>query len=399
MTYPTPKLPILDWGTFSGTRLSATPCLLTNPASQFTNSGRASILLALETLGIGPGDKVLVPTYHCPTMIAPISSRGAQPIFYPLNDVGAPNLEWIKKEAIQGVRAILVAHFFGLPQPLATVRQWCDQQGVRLIEDCAHALFGTSDGRAIGCWGDLAIASLTKFLPAPEGGCLVNNTASGFRLPLHRPNLKSQIKAGFDIIHAGVNHGRLNGLGTFMHGLFRVFKLFKKKKNNPDRPPDPSSPVGFTIDVDQSHQALTSPSRWIAQHACRERIVSHRRKHYIILAQALSGMVGMHPLRPDLPVDCAPYVFPLWVDQPDPGYAELRRLAFPVSRWDWLWPTVSNIEEDAGIKWSHHVLQLACHQDLTPDELHQMVDTLKRIYAPKIVESVSTSSRINPLTQ
>lgn len=400
MTYPIPRLPVLDWKTFSGTRLSATPCLLTHPNTQFTTSGRASILLALEMLGVGPGDKVLVPTYHCPTMIAPIVARGAQAVFYPLDSDGAPKLDWIKQESTQGVRAILVAHFFGLPQSLAAVRQWCDQQGVRLIEDCAHALFGVSDDRAIGCWGDLAIASLTKFLPVPEGGCLVNNTVPGPIPLLHRPNLVSQIKADFDIIHAGVNHGRLKGLGTFMRGLFRVSGLLFKKKNLPqDLPADPSPPVGFTIDSAQSHRALTYASRWIAQHAPRERIVSRRREHYIFFARELSGLAGLHPLRLSLPADCAPYVFPLWVDDPDPGYAELRRLAFPVSRWDWLWPTVSNIEDDSGIKWSHHVLQLACHQDLTPDELQQMVDTLKRIYAPQAVESVSISSRIRPFTQ
>ncbi|WP_366834226.1 DegT/DnrJ/EryC1/StrS family aminotransferase [Rhodoferax sp.] len=387
MHHPTPRLPVLDWGTFSGPRVSATPCVLTHPSTQFTQSGRASILLALEMLEIGPGDTVLVPTYHCPTMIAPIVSRGAQPVFYPLDSTGAPNLEWINQDKTQGVRAILVAHFFGLPQPLTAVRQWCDQQGVRLIEDCAHALFGTSDDRAVGYWGDLAIASLTKFLPVPEGGCLLNNTLLAPFPELHQPKPKSQVKAGFDILHAGINHGRLNGLGTLMRSLFGVLSLFKKKPLHQPPPTESSSPAGFTIDVAQSHQGLTYPSRWIANHAPRERIVLRRRANYLVLAQALSGLRGMHPLRPDLPAKCAPYVFPLWVDHPDPGYGELRRMAFPVSRWDWLWPTVSKLPNDSGIQWSHHILQLACHQDLTPAELEEMISTLKRMYVPKAVES------------
>ena len=119
----------------------------------------------------------------------------------------------------------------------------------------------------------------------------------------------------------------------------------------------------------------------MAGHAPHERIVSHRRANYLFFAQALYGLAGMHPLHPDLPENCAPYVFPLWVDQPDPGYAELRHLEFPVSRWDRLWPGVPTIEDDSGIRWSRHVLQLACHQDLTPDELKQMVKTVKQVYA------------------
>ena len=382
MTYPIPRLPALDWKTFSGSAASVIPCLMTRTETHFTQSGRASILLALEMLGIGPGDKVLVPTYHCPTMIAPIVSRGAQPVFYTLDSDGGPKLEWLKHQATQGIRAILVAHFFGLPQPLAAMRQWCNQQGVHLIEDCAHALFGTSDDRAIGCWGDLAIASLTKFLPVPEGGCLVNNMAPGPIPPLSRPNATSQLKAGFDIIHAGVNYGRLKGLGALVRSMYGLLGMFKNKNLLQDHSTAPSPANGFTIDIKQSHRALTYASRWMAQNVPLERIVARRREHYIFFARALSGVPGLHPLRSSLPENCVPYIFPLWVDQPDPGYAELRRLEFPVSRWDRLWPTVSAIGEDFGIKWSHHILQLACHQDLTPDELQKMVDTLKRIYAP-----------------
>lgn len=382
MVYPIPRLPVLDWTTFSGTKLSAIPCLLAHPNNQFTNSGRASILLALEMLGIGRRDKVLVPTYHCPTMIAPIVAVGAIPIFYPLNANGAPRLDWIKRANSIDVRALLVAHFFGLPQPLADVREWCNQNGVRLIEDCAHALFGASDDRAIGSWGDLSIASLTKFLPVPEGGCLVANITLPPIPSLRRPSAISQLKAGFDIVHAGANHGRLKGLGILISGLYDFLGKFKRKNwvKSHEIKSDPSVSEGFTIDTVQSHRTLTHASRWIACHASRERIVSGRREKYAFFTHAFSGLAGMHPLLPDLPINCAPYVFPLWVDHPDPGYSELRRLEFPVSRWDRLWPKVAVIEGDCGIDWSRHVLQLACHQDLTSDELQRMVNTVKQIY-------------------
>lgn len=382
MVYPIPRLPVLDWTTFSGTKLSATPCLLTHPKSEFTNSGRASILLALEMLGIGRGDKVLVPTYHCPTMIAPIVAVGATPVFYPLDASGAPRLDWIKRENTIDVRAFLVAHFFGLPQPLAEVREWCNQRSVRLIEDCAHALFGSSDGRAIGSWGDLSIASLTKFLPVPEGGCLVANMPLGSIPALHQASAIGQIKASFDIVHSGANHGRLKGLGILITGFYNFLGKFKRKNLvEPQKiPNDLSVSEGFTIDTVQSHRTLTLACRWIARHAPRERIVSGRREKYLYFTHAFSGLAGMHPLLPVLPTNCAPYVFPLWVNQPDPGYAELRRLEFPVSRWDRLWPTIPIIEDDSGIDWSRHVLQIACHQDLTSDELQRMVDTLKQVY-------------------
>ena len=390
MTFPVPRLPVLDWNILSGARSSVIPCLLTLPGARFTNSGRASILLALEMLGVGLADKVLVPTYHCPTMIAPIVALGAQPVFYPIDGDGAPKLDWIIRQQFQGVRAILVAHFFGLPQPLAEIRQWCDRQGVRLIEDCAHALFGRTDDRAIGSWGDLSIASLTKFLPVPEGGCLVNNMVPTPIPMLHRPNPMNQVRAAFDIIHNSANHGRLKRLGALTRGLHGFLGKLRHKSPLLQRQGRPSPADGFTIDVAQSHRALTYASRWIARYAPRDRVVARRREHYTFFARELSGLAGLRPLRSTLPENCAPYVFPLWVDHPDPGYAELRRLEFPVSRWDRLWPTVPTVEEDSGIEWSHHILQLACHQDLQPDELQKMVDTLTRLYASKVVTSSPT---------
>ena len=111
-----------------------------------------------------------------------------------------------------------------------------------------------------------------------------------------------------------------------------------------------------------------------------QRNVQRRREHYQALTHATSGRRRIRPLLPALPPDAAPYVFPLWVDQPDPGYAELRALKAPVSRWDDLWPSTPAIEGDYGASWSHHVLQLACHQDMRDDERTWLVETLIRTY-------------------
>jgi hypothetical protein len=68
------------------------------------------------------------------------------------------------------------------------------------------------------------------------------------------------------------------------------------------------------------------------------------------------------------------------VDRPDPGYAALRELKAPVSRWDDLWPATPALAGDHGPRWSHHVLQLACHQDMTDDERAWLIETLVRTY-------------------
>ena len=58
----------------------------------------------------------------------------------------------------------------------------------------------------------------------------------------------------------------------------------------------------------------------------------------------------------------------------------MRKLGVPVSRWDRLWPGVPALPGDAGKAWSHHVLQLACHQDLTDADLHRIVEQVERLF-------------------
>jgi perosamine synthetase len=384
--WPIPKTPVFGWAAMQGHGTPALPCVLSLPQLHFTTSGRASILLALEHLNVGQGDRVLLPTYHCPTMVAPVVLRGAQPVFYPIDEHGAPQLAWIQAQDLQGVRAMLAAHLFGLPQPMAVLRTWCDDQGIALIEDCAHALFGSSDGRPVGAWGDVAIASLTKFLPLPDGGCMVTNR-DPYTPSLRPAGALGDLRSALDVLETGAVHGRLPGANWLVQGAMGLARTLRRPATDkvgtaaPGSEDAPSGNPTSCVDVQRAQMSLAPTSRWLARHLPRARIVQARRQRYAELARRLSGVPGMHPLMPNLPSDSAPYVFPLWVQAPDPGYAELRRLGMPVFRWDWHWPGVPDITGDHGLNWAHHVLQLACHQDMTDTEIDVFVTTLLRLYA------------------
>jgi len=110
--------------------------------------------------------------------------------------------------------------------------------------------------------------------------------------------------------------------------------------------------------------------------ASRGRIVAQRREHYRAFAQAFADRPGMRPLFAELPAHSAPYVFPLWTDRPDEIYQRMREQGLPVSRWDWLWPGVPDMPGDQGKRWSEHVLQLHCHQDLSIEDRDRMIDNV-----------------------
>jgi hypothetical protein len=83
---------------------------------------------------------------------------------------------------------------------------------------------------------------------------------------------------------------------------------------------------------------------------------------------------------PNLPDACAPYVFPLWVDEPEGTYQRVRAAGIPVFRWDELWPSTPTLVGDSGFRWSMHVFQIGCHQDLRPTDIARMAEALHAIF-------------------
>ena len=381
-----PRLPVFGWDTFTGSRRASVPCILDAPHLSFTTSGRASIYQALKVLRISKGESILIPTYHCPTMVAPAVALGAEPIFCPIDATGRIDVGALSQLARPNTKAIVAPHYFGLPQPMADLRAWCDATGVALIEDCAHSLFGIAAERNIGQWGDLAIASLTKFLPLPEGGCLVYNRSQSEYVALQEHRFVEQIKAAADMIEEGARHAALPGLNTILKMIFGAKRGLKSQppqaSGSPTTPAEvPADDPNHKIDYQLVDTQIALSCHWVATHAALERIVTNRRRNYVWLAQSLSSSQAYRPIQPDLPDNCAPYVFPLWVERPDPAYLQMRARGIPVFRWNSLWPGTPNLPGDSGIGWSHHIFQIICHQDLREDELDRIVTNLRELCA------------------
>jgi dTDP-4-amino-4,6-dideoxygalactose transaminase len=372
-----PRSPVLGWASFAGpfgARYESVDGLLIRA---FTASGRAAIYQALLQLRLREGSEVLVPTYHCPTMIAPVVKAGLRPRFYGIEASGLPNLP----DDAQGARAAIAAHYFGLPRSFLALRNWCDERDVALIEDCAHSFFGQAGERPVGRWGDFATASISKFFPVPEAGLLASAHRPLGRLELATPGWRSQIKGAVDVIELGARYRGFDGLNNLLDIAFRL-KNGGRVRTTPggtvDLPPDENAMMRG-CDMDRIQQAPLSVSRWIAQGLPRTRMVRRRRAHYRRFLDAFAHVQDARPLRPELPDDAVPYVFPLWVDDADPIYHALRRLSAPVFRWDHVWPRTPELAGDCGPSWSRHVLQLLCHQDLTDDDIDQVAATILRL--------------------
>lgn len=380
---PLPRLPVADWDCFAGKAPVSVPEVTSLPHCLLTTSGTAAIALALEELGVGRGDVVLVPTYHCPTMISPIVALGAVPRFFAIDARGLPVTAGLKQPALQHVKAVIAVHYFGFPRDFGPVRAFCDCHGIALIEDCAHAFFGQIDGRPLGTTGDFAIASLVKFFPVSEGGCVASARQALQRTYLSPQGWREGLRQFSNTIERGARRGRFAPLGPLLSALYSAADRLRGRRSDVVAP---SSEVIEQIDPDvatprfnatRAHQEPAAITRLVVRRADRARIIERRRRNYQLLSEALVGVAGLSVPVPDLPEHVVPYVFPLWVERPERSYAALRRAGVPIFRWDILWPDVPRIPGDVGLDWSFHIFQIGCHQDLTEAEMHTIASRVR----------------------
>lgn len=145
------------------------------------NSCTAGLHIALVTLGIGPGDEVIVPTLTFAATANVVEHVGATPV---LVDVEPDTLN-ISPAAVAAAitprtRAIMVVHYGGHPADLAPLLDMGAQHNLAIIEDAAHALPARYRGRMVGSIGDFTAFSFyaTKNLTTGEGGMLTGRPAA-----------------------------------------------------------------------------------------------------------------------------------------------------------------------------------------------------------------------------
>jgi perosamine synthetase len=371
---PLPRGPVLDWNSFERVDVPNVHSVEVLKYKVLTTSGRAAIHQALLQLDLPAYSSVLVPTYHCPTMVAPVLLANLNVAYFGLLPSGLPHLDAIEESTAQKCKAMLVPHYFGLAKSLKEVRQWCDDRGIALIEDCAHCYFGQAGERAVGEWGDFSTASLSKFFPLPEAGLLASAHRLIKPLNLKKPSLKAQIKGCVDVIELASRYRRFAGIRPLLASFFKLKNIRSQQSEASDIIKNPEA-AEMMRDCDMARIDQTPLWTAIALKTVlpRGRIILQRQINFANYAAYFANAPGARPLFPicaDSVASAAPYVYPLWVDDPDSIYQALRAMKLPVFRWDRIWPKTPSLPGDIGPLWSHHVLQLLCHQDLNTADIN-----------------------------
>lgn len=380
-----PTQPVLSFGSFLGSACKV-PSVLDVGAVRFVTSGRVAIALALKQMGIGIGDSVMVPAYHCASMVEPVIWSGATPVFYRINADTSVDLADIASKLDATTKLVMATNYFGFPQNLSSIRAFCDANELLMLEDCAHSFLGEHAGKAVGSYGDYAIASSMKFFPIYEGGCLVSSRHRLDTILLHSAGIGFETKVAINTLEDGFEYRRLGAvklllrlpmsLKNFIWGKIKARGSAATQSLAPG-----SSDGGFGFDPNWLDKQSSYFSRFMLKLVSRQRMGTLRRENYLKLQEALKDLPSCRPLYPTLPERVYPWVFPLLTDDPQPIFRTLKEAGVPIIRFgEYLWPGVDASVCANSVDLSQRVLQFPCHQELKKEEIDWMITKIKNTF-------------------
>ena len=141
-------------------------------------NGTAALHLTLETLNIGPGDEVIVPTFTYIASVNAIVYAGAKPVFVDSNPkYWNLDPEKIEKKITPKTRAIMVVHLYGHPADMAPILKIAKKYNLKVIEDAAESHGAEYKGKKVGTLGTIGSFSFfgNKIITTGEGGMVVTN--------------------------------------------------------------------------------------------------------------------------------------------------------------------------------------------------------------------------------
>lgn len=141
------------------------------------SNGTVALHLAMEALGIGEGDEVIVPTLTYIASINTIMQTGARVIYAEsLEDTWNVSVSDIEARITPKTRAVMVVHLYGLACDMDALVALCKKHELLLIEDCAEAFGSLYKDQHVGTFGDVATFSFfgNKTITTGEGGMVVS---------------------------------------------------------------------------------------------------------------------------------------------------------------------------------------------------------------------------------
>ena len=211
------------------------------------NSGTDALFFALLSLGVGPGDEVIVPVFTYIASAFAVTYTGAKPVFVDISQE-TYNIDPLKVEGAitKKTKAIMPVHLYGQSADMGIINKIAQRYGLKIIEDAAQAHGAEYAGKKVGALGDVGAFSFypTKNLSAAgDGGMVITNNHILFEKlkKLRDYGRKTRYEhtgigynSRLDSIQAVFLYHKLKRLDQWNKKRITIDKLYKKLLKNVD---------------------------------------------------------------------------------------------------------------------------------------------------------------------
>lgn len=142
------------------------------------SNGTAALEVAVQALGIGEGDQVIMPTFTIISCAMAVTKLGAVPVLVD-SDIHSwnMNVDEIEEKITPKTKAIMIVHLYGLPVDVDKILELAKKYDLKVIEDAAEMHGQTYHGKPCGSFGDISTFSFypNKHITTGEGGMIMTD--------------------------------------------------------------------------------------------------------------------------------------------------------------------------------------------------------------------------------
>lgn len=206
------------------------------------SNGTVALHLALVSLGIGPGDEVIVPDITFGATLNAVVLTGAKPVILDVeSNTWNLSVKLLAKYITPKTKAIMPVHIYGVPCNMPEIMILAKKNDLLVIEDCAEALGSKINNVHVGTFGDIGTFSFfgNKVITCGEGGAIIFNDAGTYhKAKILRDHGMTPGKrywhdiAGFNYrltnLQAAVGCAQFEQLSDFREKRKQVFSWYEK---------------------------------------------------------------------------------------------------------------------------------------------------------------------------
>lgn len=142
------------------------------------SNGTAALEVAMQAIGIGEGDEVIMPTFTIISCAMAVTKLGAKPVLIDsVIDTWNMNVTEIENKITPRTKAILAVHMYGLPVEMDKILELAKKYNLKIVEDAAEMHGQAYKGKPCGSFGDISTFSFypNKHITTGEGGMVVTD--------------------------------------------------------------------------------------------------------------------------------------------------------------------------------------------------------------------------------